>query len=82
MLGKTYFFLPSFILSMCILQLEKNLEMSNHTLHYGLQARTFDPTDFKDTSIKRILKKLSDIERAALPEDELKEVRMKEKPLL
>uniref|UniRef100_A0A6J0TXI6 Angiotensin-converting enzyme n=1 Tax=Pogona vitticeps TaxID=103695 RepID=A0A6J0TXI6_9SAUR len=55
------------------IMLEKNLEMSNHTLHYGLRARTFDPTDFKDTSIKRILKKLSDIERAALPEEELKE---------
>ncbi|XP_060637297.2 angiotensin-converting enzyme isoform X1 [Anolis sagrei] len=55
------------------IMLEKNLEMSNHTLHYGLQARTFDPTDFKDTSIKRILKKLSDIERAALSEQELKE---------
>lgn len=48
--------------------------MSNHTLHYGLQARRFDPTDFQEPSVKRILKKLSDIERAALPEEELKEV--------
>ncbi|XP_061444219.1 angiotensin-converting enzyme [Rhineura floridana] len=55
------------------IMLEKNMEMSNHTLRYGLQARAFDPTDFKDPSIKRILKKLSDIERAALPEAELRE---------
>lgn len=51
--------------------------MSNHTLQNGLQARQFDSTDFKDFKIKRILKKLSDIEQAALPEAELKEVRLK-----
>lgn len=53
--------------------LEKNLVMSNHTLQYGLKARQFDSTDFQDPKVKRILKKLSDIERAALPEEELKE---------
>ncbi|KAJ8284556.1 hypothetical protein COCON_G00034060 [Conger conger] len=53
--------------------LRKNLEMSNHTNTYGLMARKFDPTDFQDASIKRILKKLSDVERAVLPEEELKE---------
>lgn len=51
--------------------------MSNHTLQNGLKARQFDSTDFKDPKIKRILKKLSDIERSALPEAELKEVRLK-----
>uniref|UniRef100_A0ACB8EUU6 Uncharacterized protein n=1 Tax=Sphaerodactylus townsendi TaxID=933632 RepID=A0ACB8EUU6_9SAUR len=56
------------------IMLEKNLEMSNHTLQNGLKARQFDPTDFQDPSIKRILKKLSDIERAALSEAELKEL--------
>uniref|UniRef100_A0A8C6VKL6 Angiotensin-converting enzyme n=1 Tax=Naja naja TaxID=35670 RepID=A0A8C6VKL6_NAJNA len=55
------------------IMLEKNLAMSNHTLQNGLKARQFDSTDFKDSSIKRILKKLSDIEQAALPEAELKE---------
>ncbi|XP_036393879.1 angiotensin-converting enzyme [Megalops cyprinoides] len=55
------------------IMLQKNLEMSNHTNTYGLEARKFDPTDFQDPSVKRILKKLSDIERAGLPEDELKE---------
>uniref|UniRef100_I3KVC0 Angiotensin-converting enzyme n=1 Tax=Oreochromis niloticus TaxID=8128 RepID=I3KVC0_ORENI len=54
-------------------QLEKNLEMSAHTLKYGLQARQYDTTDFQDGSVKRIIKKLSDIERAALPSAELEE---------
>ncbi|EMP33716.1 Angiotensin-converting enzyme, partial [Chelonia mydas] len=53
--------------------LEKNLEMSAHTLKHGMQARQFDYSDFQDQSVKRILKKLSDIERAALPDLELKE---------
>uniref|UniRef100_A0A669B7A7 Angiotensin-converting enzyme n=1 Tax=Oreochromis niloticus TaxID=8128 RepID=A0A669B7A7_ORENI len=53
--------------------LEKNLEMSAHTLKYGLQARQYDTTDFQDGSVKRIIKKLSDIERAALPSAELEE---------
>ncbi|XP_053121534.1 angiotensin-converting enzyme isoform X2 [Hemicordylus capensis] len=55
------------------IMLEKNLEMSNHTLKYGIKARQFDSTDFQDSKIQRILKKLSDIERAALPETDLKE---------
>uniref|UniRef100_A0A803W0Y4 Angiotensin-converting enzyme n=1 Tax=Ficedula albicollis TaxID=59894 RepID=A0A803W0Y4_FICAL len=53
--------------------LEKNLAMSKHTLEYGMRARQFDTSDFQDQSVTRILKKLSVIERAALPEDELKE---------
>ncbi|XP_059494632.1 angiotensin-converting enzyme [Stegostoma tigrinum] len=55
------------------IMLEKSLEMSNHSLAYGIQARKFDSTDFQNPEIKRILKKLSDIERAALPEEEVKE---------
>ena len=50
--------------------------MSIHTLTYGKEARKYDTTDFQDGSVKRILKKLSDIERAGLPDEELKEVRM------
>ncbi|XP_071782790.1 angiotensin-converting enzyme [Centroberyx gerrardi] len=53
--------------------LEKNLEMSNHTLEYGQKARLYDTTDFQDGSVKRIIKKLSDIERAGLPKAELEE---------
>lgn len=51
--------------------------MSKHTLEYGMKARQFDTTDFQDQSVTRILKKLSVIERAALPENELKEVSAK-----
>ncbi|XP_064807077.1 angiotensin-converting enzyme-like [Oncorhynchus masou masou] len=53
--------------------LQKNLDMSIHTLTYGKEARKYDTTDFQDGSVKRILKKLSDIERAGLPDEELKE---------
>ncbi|XP_070846561.1 angiotensin-converting enzyme [Chaetodon trifascialis] len=53
--------------------LQKNLEMSNHTLEYGKKAREFDTTDFQDSSVKRIMKKLSDIERAALDPSKLTE---------
>lgn len=59
------------------LQLDKNLAMSKHTLEYGMRARQFDASDFQDQTVTRILKKLSVIERAALPEDELKEVSCK-----
>lgn len=51
--------------------------MSKHTLEYGMRAREFDTSDFQDQSVTRILNKLSVIERAALPEDELKEVSCK-----
>lgn len=49
--------------------------MSAHTLKYGQKARQYDTTDFQDGSVKRIITKLSDIERAALPTVELEEVR-------
>ncbi|XP_068611055.1 angiotensin-converting enzyme [Brachionichthys hirsutus] len=53
--------------------LEKSLEMSDHSLKYGEKARQYDTTDFQDGSVKRIIKRLRDIERAALPSEELKE---------
>uniref|UniRef100_A0A8C3L470 Angiotensin-converting enzyme n=1 Tax=Chrysolophus pictus TaxID=9089 RepID=A0A8C3L470_CHRPC len=53
--------------------LEKNLAMSKHTIEYGMRARQFDPSDFQDETVTRILNKLSVLERAALPEDELME---------
>ncbi|XP_062859441.1 angiotensin-converting enzyme [Trichomycterus rosablanca] len=55
------------------IMLQKNLDMANHTKTYGLEARKYDSTDFQDPSVKRILKKLSDLERAALPDTQLKE---------
>ncbi|XP_053555757.1 angiotensin-converting enzyme [Bombina bombina] len=56
------------------IMLEKSLAMSAHTLENGLKARQFDYTDFQNPEIKRLLKKLSDIDKAALPESELKEL--------
>lgn len=48
--------------------------MAGHTLKFGQKARQYDSTDFQDGSVKRIIKKLSDIERAALPSAQLEEV--------
>ncbi|XP_066520226.1 angiotensin-converting enzyme [Hoplias malabaricus] len=53
------------------IMLDKNLEMANHTKTYGKEARKYDTADFQDPSVKRILKKLSDLERAVLPDAEL-----------
>lgn len=50
--------------------------MANHTKIYGLEAHKFDTSDFQDELVTRILTKLSDLERAVLPEEDLKEVRM------
>ncbi|XP_076856780.1 angiotensin-converting enzyme isoform X2 [Brachyhypopomus gauderio] len=55
------------------IMLGKNLEMAAHTNTFGMKARDYDTTDFQDQSVKRILKKLSDLERAALSDAELKE---------
>lgn len=55
------------------IMLEKNLAMSNHTLQYGRQARNFDYSDFQDPENQRLLRKLSDIDKAALPEEEQKQ---------
>lgn len=51
--------------------------MSAHTLEYGKKARQYDTADFQDALVKRIVNKLSDIERAALPSAELQEVQRK-----
>lgn len=48
--------------------------MSEHTLKYGKMAQGYDTSDFQDASVKRIINKLSDIDRAALPKQELEEV--------
>ncbi|XP_056432698.1 angiotensin-converting enzyme [Gadus chalcogrammus] len=53
--------------------LAASLEMSKHTLEYGLKARQYDTSDFQDGAVKRIMNKLSDIERAGLPAPELEE---------
>jgi hypothetical protein len=42
--------------------------------YFGTRARLFKITQFQDPAVKRMLRKLRDIDKAALPEDELQEV--------
>uniref|UniRef100_A0A671F1S6 Angiotensin-converting enzyme n=1 Tax=Rhinolophus ferrumequinum TaxID=59479 RepID=A0A671F1S6_RHIFE len=53
--------------------LQKNIQMANHTLKYGTRARRFDVTYFQNTTMKRMIHKIQDLERAALPVEELEE---------
>ncbi|ELK12483.1 Angiotensin-converting enzyme [Pteropus alecto] len=53
--------------------LQKNIQMANHTLKYGTRAKRFDVTYFQNTTMKRIIHKIQDLERAALPAKELEE---------
>nr|XP_019588537.1 PREDICTED: angiotensin-converting enzyme isoform X1 [Rhinolophus sinicus] len=53
--------------------LQKNIQMANHTLKYGTRARRFDVTYFQNTTMKRMIYKIQDLERAALPVEELEE---------
>uniref|UniRef100_A0A8C2RR85 Angiotensin-converting enzyme n=1 Tax=Capra hircus TaxID=9925 RepID=A0A8C2RR85_CAPHI len=55
------------------LLMEKNLQMANHTVKYGTWARRFDVTNFQNATMKRMIKKIQDLERAALPVKELEE---------
>ncbi|XP_020754572.1 angiotensin-converting enzyme isoform X2 [Odocoileus virginianus] len=55
------------------LLMEKNLQMANHTVKYGTWARKFDVTNLQNATMKRIIKKIQDLERAALPVKELEE---------
>ncbi|XP_021068150.1 angiotensin-converting enzyme [Mus pahari] len=53
--------------------LQKNKEVSNHTLKYGTWAKTFDVSNFQNSTIKRIIKKVQNLDRAVLPPKELEE---------
>uniref|UniRef100_UPI004074754B Angiotensin-converting enzyme, soluble form n=1 Tax=Homo sapiens TaxID=9606 RepID=UPI004074754B len=53
--------------------LQKNMQIAQHTLKYGTQARKFDVNQLQNTTIKRIIKKVQDLQRAALPAQELEE---------
>lgn len=48
--------------------------MSDHTLKYGTLAKTFDVSNFQNSTIKRIIKKVQNLDRAVLPPNELEEV--------
>ncbi|XP_021103199.1 angiotensin-converting enzyme isoform X3 [Heterocephalus glaber] len=53
--------------------LQKNVEVANHTLKYGTWAKQFDVSNFQNATTKRIIKKVQDLDRAALPTQELEE---------
>uniref|UniRef100_A0A8C3WS33 Angiotensin-converting enzyme n=1 Tax=Catagonus wagneri TaxID=51154 RepID=A0A8C3WS33_9CETA len=53
--------------------LEKSTQMANHTVKYGIWARKFDVANIQNTTLKRMIKKIQDLERAALPLKELEE---------
>nr|KAF6454436.1 hypothetical protein HJG63_000150 [Rousettus aegyptiacus] len=53
--------------------LHKDTEKSQHMLYFGTRARLFKNASFQDPSIKRMLSKLQNIDKAALPKDELRE---------
>ncbi|XP_056673032.1 angiotensin-converting enzyme isoform X2 [Monodelphis domestica] len=55
------------------IMLEKNLEVSQHTLQFGTRARQFDTSNFQKSSVKRLLEKLQDLGRAALSTTDLNE---------
>ena len=48
--------------------------MANHTVKYGIWARKFDVANIQNFTLKRMIKKIQDLERAALPFKELEEV--------
>lgn len=50
------------------------MQMANHTLKYGTWAKQFDVNNFQNATTKRIIKKVQDLDRAALPTQELEEV--------
>ncbi|KAK2110900.1 Angiotensin-converting enzyme-like protein Ace3 [Saguinus oedipus] len=54
--------------------LHKDMERSQFMIYFGTRARLFKVTQFQDPDVKRMLSKLQNIERAALPKDELQEV--------
>uniref|UniRef100_A0A8C8ZDT7 Angiotensin-converting enzyme n=1 Tax=Prolemur simus TaxID=1328070 RepID=A0A8C8ZDT7_PROSS len=53
--------------------MQQNMQIANHTLKWGVRARQFDVNNFQNATTKRIIKKVQDLERAALPAAELEE---------
>ncbi|XP_005402269.1 PREDICTED: angiotensin-converting enzyme-like isoform X2 [Chinchilla lanigera] len=51
--------------------LQKELERSQFMKYFGTRAHLFKIAQFQDPAVKRMLSKLQDIGKAALPEDEL-----------
>nr|XP_020044006.1 angiotensin-converting enzyme-like [Castor canadensis] len=53
--------------------LQKEVERTQFMTYFGTRARLFKITQFQDPAVKRMLSKLQDIDKAALPKDELQE---------
>ncbi|XP_055982553.1 angiotensin-converting enzyme-like protein Ace3 [Sorex fumeus] len=53
--------------------LQKEVEKSQHMLYFGTRARLFKIPAIQDPTLKRMLSKLQNLEKAALPQDELRE---------
>ncbi|KAF4012729.1 hypothetical protein G4228_002986 [Cervus hanglu yarkandensis] len=53
--------------------LYKDVEKSQHTLYFGTRARLFKIANFQDPDVKRMLSKLLNVDKAALPKEELRE---------
>ncbi|XP_058531303.1 angiotensin-converting enzyme-like protein Ace3 isoform X1 [Ochotona princeps] len=53
--------------------LHKEVERSKFLTYFGTRARLFKVSQFQDPDVKRMLRKLQDIDKAALPEEELQE---------
>ncbi|KAI5277342.1 Angiotensin-Converting Enzyme [Manis pentadactyla] len=54
--------------------LHKDVEKSQHSLYFGSQAGLFEIARFQDPTVRRMLSKLQNREKAALTKDELQEV--------
>lgn len=55
-------------------QLQKNKKVANYTLKYGTLAKKFDVNNFQNSTTKRIIRKVQNMDRAVLPSKELEEV--------
>ena len=51
------------------------MERPQHTLYFGMRALLFKITSFQDPAVKRVLSELQNFDRAAMPKEELREVR-------
>ncbi|XP_059127939.1 angiotensin-converting enzyme [Peromyscus eremicus] len=53
--------------------LQKNKKVANYTLKYGTLAKKFDVNNFQNSTTKRIIRKVQNMDRAVLPSKELEE---------
>ncbi|KAL4835077.1 hypothetical protein H8958_014866 [Nasalis larvatus] len=53
--------------------LHKDMERSQFMIYFGIRACLFKVAQFQDQDVKRMLRKLQNIDKVALPKDELRE---------